>query len=104
MNASQNIQTQLPSQFRAVLKIVSADQELRRKALPHVDLERREVNWTEIFNSDLGSGHRAALIWAKALYRDEAPPRADVFDRAFAMDGSLRSVVLEAVAIRWGLA
>jgi hypothetical protein len=104
VNAKQNIQPQLPSQFRAVLKIVSADGELRRKALPHVDLGRREVNWTEIFKSDLGSGHRAALIWAKALYRDEAPPKADAFDRAFAMDQILRSVVLEAIAIRWGLA
>ena len=104
MSARQNIQPQLPSRFRAVLTIVNADEVLRKKALPHVDLSRREVNWSEIFKHDLGSGHRAALIWAKALYLDQSPPRADAFDLAFAMDGNMRSAVLEAIGIRWGLA
>jgi hypothetical protein len=105
MNAKQNktAENGLPTQLRAVLTIVSCDQELRRKALPFVNIERREVNWSEIFKNDLGSGHRAALVWAKSLYRDEAPIKVDPFDRALSMDASLRGTVLQAIAIRWGL-
>ena len=87
-----------------MLVIVTADQELRSKALPFVDIERQEVNWSEIFKNDLGSGHRAAILWAKSLYRDEAPAKVDPFDRALAMDVNLRGAVLQAIAIRWGLA
>lgn len=90
-------------QLRAVLTIVNADQELQRKALPFVDTVRQEVNWSEIFKTDLGSGHRAAMLWAKSLYRDETPAKVDPFDRALSMDSNLRGAVLQAIAIRWGL-
>lgn len=105
MNTKQSINTerQMPSQLRAVLTIAMADQELRLKALPFVDIERQEVNWSEIFKNDLGSGHRAALLWAKSLYRDEAPARVDAFDRALAMDGTLRRAVVQAIKIRWSV-
>lgn len=67
VNDKQNkiLQNELPTQLLAVLTIVSADQELRQKALPFVNIERQEVNWTEIFKNDLGSGHRAALVWVE---------------------------------------
>ncbi len=106
MNDKQNTiaENNMPTQLRAVLTIVSSDQELRRKALPFVNFERQEVNWSGIFKSDLGSGHRAALVWAKSLYRDEAPTKVDPFDRALSMDVNMRRAVLEAIAIRWGLA
>lgn len=105
MNTKQDMNTerQLPTQLRAVLTIVSADQELRNKALPFVDIERQEVNWSEIFKNDLGSGHRAAILWAKSLYRDETPAKVDPFHRAFAMDATLRSAVVQAIAIRWSV-
>ena len=109
MNQNKNViekpsnQPQLPTQLRAVLRIVSADDELRKKALPFVNIERREVDWQKIFSQDFGSGHRASLLWAKICWLDESPVKVDAFDRAFAMDNHLRVAVLEALAIRWGL-
>ena len=94
---------QVPREFRAVLAILEADVELKAKALSSVDLQKREINWDEIFKHDFGSGHRAALIWAKALYVGRRPLRADPFDRASAMDMNLRRAVLKAVEIQWGL-
>jgi hypothetical protein len=80
MNQNQNqrreqssSQPTISSEFRAVLTILNADEELRLKALPHVSVERREINWERIFRNDFASGHRAALLWAKSLFRDEAP-------------------------------
>ena len=99
----QDTQNIIPTQLRAVLTIVNADPELRKKALPFVNIERQEVNWTEIFRHDLGSGRRAALVWAKALYRDQTPFTVDPFDRALSMDDQLRRAVADAIAIRWGL-
>ncbi len=97
------IQPQLPTQLRAVLRIVTADSELQQKALPFVNVERREIDWTRIFRHDLSSGHRAALIWAKICWLDEMPVKADPMDRAFSMDKCLREAVIEALKIRWGL-
>ncbi len=105
MNAEHSVIVEnLPSQLRAVLTIFNADLELRSKALPFVNIQRQEVNWSEIFRNDLSSGHRAAALWAKSLYRDESPAKVDPFDRALAMDEVLRGAVLQAVSIRWGLA
>jgi hypothetical protein len=97
------IQPQLPTELRAVLRIVTADNELKQKALPFVNIERREIDWQNIFRHDFSSSHRAALIWAKICWLDEMPAKADPFDRAFSMDNCLREAVLEALAIRWGL-
>ena len=96
-------QPQLPTQLKAVLRIVTADNELKQKALPFVNVERREINWQKIFAQDFGSGHRAALVWAKILWMDESPVKVDAFDRAFSMDNRLREAVIEALVIRWGL-
>lgn len=106
MNTKQNniTRNELPTQLRAVLTIVNADHELCTKALPFINIERQEVDWSGVFKNNLGSGHRAALVWAKSLYRDEAPVKIDPFDRALSMDANLRGAVLKAVAIRWGLA
>ncbi len=94
----------LPSELRAVLAIFEADGELRRKALPYVDIERQEIYWDKIYANDFGGGHSAALAWAKAIYCNQVSTKSDPFDRAFAMDSHLQSVVLKALAIRWGLA
>jgi hypothetical protein len=78
-------QPQLSVQLRAVLKIATATEELRRKVSPFVNVEKREINWEGIFGNDLSSGNRAALVWAKSLWRDESPARVDIFDRSFAL-------------------
>lgn len=100
---SNQIQRQLPPELQAVLRIVTADNELQQKALPFVNVERREIDWQSIFHHDLSSGHRAALIWAKIFWLDKMPAKADPFERAFSMDSHLREAVLEALNIRWSL-
>lgn len=99
-----NTASKLPTELRAVVTVLSADAELKLKALPHVNIERREINWNKMFSQDFGSGHRAAILWAKALWVDEAPAKVDPFDRAFSMDPHLRAAVIQGLAIRWGLA
>lgn len=100
---SQQTQSPLPSELRTVLMIFEADNEMKTKALPCVDLEKREINWNKIFSQDFASGHRAALVWAKALWTDQSPVKSDPFDRAFSMDTHLRKAVVQALAMRWGL-
>lgn len=93
----------LPTELRAVLRILTADEELKRKALPHVDIERRSIYWDKIFDNDFGSGHLGALVFAKAIWCDQVTTKSDPFDKAFAMDAPLKIAALEALAIRWGL-
>lgn len=94
----------MSQELRAVYKIMTADPELKRKALRHLDLERQSINWDGIFSNDFSGGHMAALLFAKAIWCDQITTKGDPFDRAFAMDLPLRRVVLEALAIRWSLA
>jgi hypothetical protein len=86
-----------------VLIIFNADDELRRKALPHVSIERQEIDWDGIFENDFGGGHSAAILWARCIWGDTVPEGTDPMYRAFSMDGWLRRSVLKALAIRWGL-
>ena len=55
VNQNQNVVVQqgqdpLPSELRAVLTILEADTEMKTKALPSVDLQKREINWNKIFS------------------------------------------------------
>ncbi len=93
----------LPTQLRAVLTIIASDDELRIKALPYVNIDRREIDWSGIFNQDFGRGHRASVVWAKILWLDETPAKVDPFNQAFSMSPHLLHAVLEAIAIRWGI-
>jgi hypothetical protein len=93
----------IPNELKAVVTIFNADNELRRKALPHVNIERQSIDWDSILDNDFGGGHSAAVAWSRAIWQDQAPGGRDLFDRAFAMDGWLKGVVLKALAIRWGL-
>lgn len=89
--------------MRAVLTIFTVDEELKRKALPFVDVERDRIDWDGILANDYGGGHGAAVKWALAIWGDCVPEGADPFGRAFAMGDPLRIAVLNALAIRWGL-
>ena len=93
----------LPSELRAVLEIFNVDEELRIKALPYVNVERREINWYGIGRNHFGSGHSIAVAWARAIWLDRLPENLDPFERAFSMNHRLRLAVLRALAIRWGL-
>ena len=94
---------QLPRELRAVLRIFNFDQELRTKALPHVDIKRRSINWPKILANDFGGGHAAAILWAHAIWCDRVATNGDPFDRAFAMDSQLQLAVIDALAIRWNV-
>jgi len=94
---------ELPSELKAVLLIFNADVELKRKALPYVDLNSQSINWEKIYQNDFSGGDSAALAWAKAIWCDQVSTKSDPFDRAFAMDVYLQNAVLNALAIRWGL-
>jgi hypothetical protein len=93
----------IPRELRAVLRIFTADDELKRKTFPHVNLNRTSIDWPAIWSSDFGGGHAAVLTFAQAIWCDQVVTKADPFDRAFAMDNKLKQACLEALAIRWGL-
>ena len=93
----------MPPELSAVLVILNADNELRTKALPFVDIKKSEIDWNGVFGNAFGSGHRAACVWAKSLWTDQAPAKVDIFDRSFSISPTLQAVVLKALAIRWGL-
>jgi hypothetical protein len=103
MHNQETNQVKLPRELRAVLKIFNYDEELKRKALPYVDMKRQSINWPEIWANDFGGGHSAALLFAQAIWCDRVETKGDPFDLAFAMDRSLQMTVIEALAIRWGL-
>jgi hypothetical protein len=91
--------SQFPSELAAVLHIFSHDNELRTRALPHVDIENRSIDWEQIFDQYYGAGHHAALLWALSLWRDTTPE--ELLSESFFMDAGLRRTVLRAIAIRW---
>lgn len=93
----------LPRELKAVLHILTSDEELKAKALPHVEVERQTIYWPKIWRNDFGGGHSAALLFAQAIWCDRVETKSDPFDRAFAMDRALQIKCLEALAIRWGL-
>jgi hypothetical protein len=100
---NQTTDTKLPRELRAVLRIFNADDELKRKALPHVNIDSQSVDWLAIWANDFGGGHTGAIVWAQALWADQVETKADPFDRAFALDGNLQRACIEALAVRWGL-
>jgi hypothetical protein len=91
----------LPNELRAIVHLVSHDDELRTKALAHVNIERREINWNSIFNNSYGSGHAVAIQWGHSLWCDAAA--SNLLENSFAMDAGLRRAVLRALAIRWSI-
>ncbi len=93
----------MPAELRAVIHIFSADNELKTKALAHVNIEKQEINWFGIGKNYFGSGHSAAIMWAKSIWSASQPRNYDLFERTSSMDSNVRKSVLEALAIAWGL-
>ena len=89
-------------ELEAVLHIFLHDEELKQKALPHVDVARQEMDWGRIFQPDYDSGHYAAVLWAYSLWRDR-PAGSNLFNDSLSMDAGLRRTVIRAIAIRWGI-
>lgn len=93
----------IPCELQAILHIFSHDDELRTKALPFVNADKQQVDWSAICRQHYGSGHSAAVAWAYCLWRDTRPHDVNPFDMAFSMDAGLRRAVLRAIAIRWSI-
>lgn len=104
MNTKTQNHGKLPRELQAVLHVFNYDNELRAKALPHVNIARQSINWPAIWNNDFSGGHAAAAAWTQAIWCDRVETKSDPFDRAFAMDSHLQVAVIKALAIRWGLA
>ena len=102
-NLSIDQSLRIPLELEAVLTIFNADSELRQKALPYVDIARQHIDWEGLSYNHFGSGHTAAISWAKAIWYDQTPHNRDLFGQAFSMDGWLRQAVLKALEIRWGM-
>ncbi len=93
----------LSRELKAVLLIFNADDELKRKALTHLNMQSQEIDWYSISQNDFGGGHSGAIAWAKAIWSDQITEGADPFERAFAMQPRLQNAVIEALKSRWGL-
>ena len=91
-------------QMRAVLLILNADRRLMNSVSPFINFDTETIFWNEICKISFGSGHRAAVTWAYSIWTDELRPRANCFDAALSMTPDLQAAVLQALALRWGLA
>ena len=89
----------MSSELKAVLHIVTSSDELKRKVLPHINIQNESIDWDGIFKNDFCGGHQAAVVFAKAIWCDAVTTKSDPFDRAFTMDLFLRKTVVEALAI-----
>jgi hypothetical protein len=92
------------AQMRAVLMILEADSYLKKTVLPFVDVNRESINWEPIFKMPFGSGHKAAVTWAYAVWTDEVRMKSNPFDGALSLSPALQRAVLQALALRWGMA
>ena len=93
----------ISNEMRAVLLIFNADQYLMENVGPFINVETETINWNVILKMAFGSGHKAAVLWAYAVWTDTQPDHGDCFDAAFSMSPHLQIAVLEALCLRWGL-
>lgn len=91
-------------QMQAVLHVLKTDPHLFERVSPFINLQTETIYWNEIFRMGFGSGHRAAVTWCYGIWVDEPRPRSNCFDAALRMDPNFQKAVLEALAMRWGLA
>jgi len=86
--------------------IMTSDYELRNKTMKHIKPERREIKWQNIFDTDFGGGHYAALYWAFSLWAgnswmNEDGIRIDTMDRSYYMDIDQKRIAITALELRW---
>lgn len=103
MTLTQDNQNSIPRELTAVIRIFSADEELRIKTLPHVNMERQEINWFAISRNFFGSGHTAAILWAKSIWTLNFPTNTELMRNSASMDMNIRKSVIEALQIAWNV-
>ncbi len=100
----QKPQRKLSVQMRAVLMVLEADPYLKDMLSPHIDVELETIRWDRIFPIRFGSGHSTVVSWLYGLWTDEPRPRANVFNGSLNLTPRLQAAILQALALRWGLA
>ena len=93
----------LSTQMRAVLLIFGADRFLLEAVKPFIDYREENIFWDHIWKIPLCRRHKAAVLFAYAVWRDETRPKSNLFDAALSMNLSLKRACLDALALRWGL-
>jgi hypothetical protein len=91
----------MTTHLKAVLLIVNASPELRRKVLPFIYIRREEIDWDGLVDQDLTGGTQAALVWIQCIWSGETV--GDLIGRANALDETTRKAVLKALAILWAV-
>lgn len=101
-------------EWSAAVYMLTADRELRSKAVPHINPDIREIDWDSILSTDFGSGHYAVIYWAFGLWGGRSwggwegedgkkVSMVDIVSRGYSMGSTLQFVALVAQAHRWGL-
>lgn len=101
-------------EWAASVYMLTADGELRRKSVLHINPVTREIIWNGILSTDFGHGHLAAIYWAFGLWggcswggwddgAGNKVPKVDIVSEGFSMGGPLQLIALVAQAHRWGL-
>jgi hypothetical protein len=103
MTLIQKDRKSIPRELAAVIHIFSADEELKEKTLSHVDIESQTINWFGISRKNFGSGHTAAILWAKSIWTLTFPTNTELMENSTSMDMNIRKSVLEALHIAWGV-
>ena len=100
---SMTLPKKLSPKMRAVLIIISANPTLIDDVLPYIDFKNEVIEWDQIFSKiAFADGHRAACFWAYSIHTNKV--RSDLlFELSEQMDAELRSAVLRALRICWGV-
>ena len=96
------------SEWYSTVFSLTSDSELRNKTLKHINPKHREIKWGKIFDTDFGSGHRAALYWAFSLWAgnswsNKEGEQVDTMDKSYYMDETLRRTAITSLELRWGI-
>ncbi len=93
----------LSPQMCAVLRIVTAEQFLSDAVFRYINIQNDSIDWEPIFSLDLGTGFRAAIDIAYAVWTDRLKPGSQLFEDSLSMSPELQRACLKAIGIRWGL-
>ena len=93
----------LSRQMCAVLRIVTADQDLSNAVFRFIDIQNDSVDWEPVFGLDLSAGNRAAIQIAYAVWTDQLKAGTNLFEDALNMTPDLKRACLKAIGMRWNL-
>ena len=90
-----------PDRISAVMCIVETDEELMEKVTRCVDVEKKDIDWYQVFNMDYTPSAYAGLVWAKSLYDGKTMSGKDIFSLIGDMNKKMRGAILEGACIAW---